>query len=201
MKIASSIAKIASALLVAMSLVFVPQAASAATDDGFSYTVNASSEAVVLGCDGTCPSSLVIPDTLGGSPVTEITTYAFDAEGITSVSVPNSVTIIGLAAFQSNAISSLTLGNSVSEIRASAFENNSLTSLVIPNSVLTIGNAAFGNNSISSLDLGTGVQTIGENAFFLNQLTSLTIPDSVTTISNGAFMFNRPTQASRLVLG
>lgn len=65
---------------------------------------------------------------------------------LTSVTIPNSVTIIGRQAFdRCTNLTSITIPDSVTTIGESAFYDcNSLTSLIIPDSVTTIGNHAFG---------------------------------------------------------
>jgi hypothetical protein len=61
MSTVSKISRVVSALIVAATFTFVPQAAHADTVDGFTYTVDGSSNATVTGCDLTCPTHLVIP--------------------------------------------------------------------------------------------------------------------------------------------
>ncbi|MDD6851218.1 MAG: leucine-rich repeat protein, partial [Bacteroidales bacterium] len=65
--------------------------------------------------------------------------------GLTSVTIPNSVTSIDAYAFRGcSGLKSVTIPNSVTSIGASAFYNCSgLTSVTIPNSVTSIGNYAF----------------------------------------------------------
>ncbi|GHV72416.1 hypothetical protein FACS1894201_01460 [Bacteroidia bacterium] len=64
---------------------------------------------------------------------------------MTSVEIPNSVTIIGGNAFNGcSGLTSVDIGNSVTDIGSSAFEGCSgLTSVEIPNSVTNIGGNAF----------------------------------------------------------
>ena len=65
--------------------------------------------------------------------------------GLTSVTIPNSVTSIGQSAFSGcNGLTSVTIPNSVTSIGDYAFsECSGLTSVTIPNSVISIGNEAF----------------------------------------------------------
>ena len=56
------------------------------TSDGFRY-MDDGTKVFILGCDGTCPSELIIPETLtatGDHPVSIITESAFQEKSITS---------------------------------------------------------------------------------------------------------------------
>lgn len=103
--------------------------------------------------------------------VTNIYDNSFEGMGLTSVTLPSSVTYISYEAFLNNAITSLDLSG--------------LTNLY------TISSYAFQNNNISSLNLTglTNLRSIGTWAFRNNQLSSVTIPASVTSI--GSYAFNQ----------
>jgi len=78
--------------------------------------------------------------------VTGIGNYAFSGcTGLTSVTIPNSVTSIGKSAFSyCSGLTSVTIPNSVTGIGNYAFRGcTGLTSVTIPNSVTSIGNYAF----------------------------------------------------------
>jgi len=75
----------------------------------------------IQGFYGTVPANLVIPDTILGNRVISIGADAFRNAGLTSVTIPDSVTYIG----------------------ANAFANNPLSSVSIP-STLTLPHMAFG---------------------------------------------------------
>ena len=128
-------------------------------------------------------------------------------------------------------LTSITIPNSVTSIGSSTFEDcTSLTSITIPNSVTTIGYEAFYKcTSLTSVTIGNGVTTIGDNAFYMCTslkkvnytgdvqgwlditfedlesnpiyysrnlyindvlLTKLVIPDGVTNISSRAFAYD-----------
>ena len=98
---------------------------------------------------------------------------------------------LGYAAFSGcSGLTSLTIPSSVTSIGESAFYGCSgLTSLTIPSSVTSIGESAFsGCSGLTSLTIPSSVTSIGESVFFgCSGLTSFTIPSSVTSIGWGAF--------------
>ena len=114
-----------------------------------------------------------------------------DCSGLTSLTIPSSVTSIGEYAFDGcSGLTNLTIPSSVTSIGESAFEGCSgLTSLTIPSSVTSIGKSAFdGCSGLTSLTIPSSVTSIGESVFFgCSGLTSFTIPSSVTSIGWGAF--------------
>ena len=101
------------------------------------------------------------------------------------------VTSIGEEAFrQCDGLTSVTIPNSVMNIGGYAFDNcYVLTNVTIPNSVTTIGENAFsGCFALANITIPNSVTTIGDFAFeYCQALTSITIPSSVTTIGNGLF--------------
>ena len=132
-------------------------------------------------------TSVTIPNS-----VTSIGSYAFDGcSGLTSVTIGNSVTSILTCAFSGcSGLTSVTIGNSVTSIGNSAFSGCSgLTSITIPNSVKSIGSSAFsGCSGLTSINIGNNVRIIGHSAFSgCSGLTAITIPNSVTSIGESAF--------------
>lgn len=89
-------------------------------------------------------------------------------QSIVNLSLPNSLTTIGEAAFFGAGISTLEIPDSVISIGSQAFRNaTNLTDLHIPNSVTTIGDYAFESSSnLSRVEIGSGVTTIGIDAFY-----------------------------------
>ena len=88
-------------------------------------------------------------------------------------------------------LTSVTIPSSVTSIGSSAFSGCSgLTSVTIPNSVTSIGNYAFyGCSSLTSVTIGNSVTSIGNSAFYrCSGLISVTIGNSVTSIGDKAFM-------------
>ena len=139
------------------------------------------------GCSGL--TSITIPNS-----VTSIAGYAFSGcSGLTSITIPNSVTSIAGYAFSGcSGLTSITIPNGVASIGERTFYGCSeLTSIVIPNSVTSIGSNAFAQCSeLTSITIPNSVISIGSNAFAqCSRLTSITIPNSVTSIGNGVFEY------------
>ncbi len=92
----------------------------------------------------------------------------YNRNGLTSVTIPNSVTNIGNDAFcECTGLTSITIPDSVTSIDSQAFERCSgLKSIKIGNSVTSIGEDAFcGCPGLTSVMIPESVKKIGENAF------------------------------------
>ena len=127
---------------------------------------------------------------LGG--LEQINEHAFDKRrGITSVTIPDSVTRIGKGAFEDcTSLTSIAIPDGVTSIGDNAFDGCvSLTSVTIPDSVTSIGESAFYDcTSLTSVTIPNSVTSIGDCAFErCTSLTSITIPDSVVSIGWRAF--------------
>ena len=176
------------ALLLAVSFA-APSGARAVSAGGFTYD-GSPGGATVTGCDGICPTTLTIPDTLCGQPVTSIGDGAFETSLLTSVTIPDRVMSIGRNAFYNNLLTSVAIPNSVSTVGENAFRDNRLAGVTIGSSVISIGNSAFQNNLLTTLTIPNSVTDIGDSAFSYNLLTTLTIGNSVTSVGDRAFAAN-----------
>ena len=183
--------------------------------------------AVIEGCGGhDCQEGLIIPSTIDtGSATIPVRASAAEAfvypndddeepEGVIrgDVVIPDSVTVIGDAAFEdqdqittvligdgvvtidsdafegAHSLTSLTLGRGVATIGADAFyDTGTLASLVIPDSVISVGNAAFRGSGITSLALGSGLESIETYGFANNTIGNLVLPDSLTMLGSYSF--------------
>lgn len=134
----------------------------------YNYIVT-SDMAFITGVEKSISGAITIPSALGGYPVVQILGSAFSqCYNITSVTIPNTITLIGDYTFLSC---------------------TSLTDITIPDSITSIGKQAFGNcTSLISVIIPNSVSSIRDTTFHgCSSLTSITIPDSVTSIGQFAF--------------
>jgi hypothetical protein len=165
----------------------------AALQAQFGYTTNAGGASITI-TNYTGPSGAVtFPTNISGLTVTSIGNGAisvFANTGVTSVTIPNSVTSIGEFAFASSGLTSVTLGDSLTNIGPYGFEDCSgLTSVTIPSSVTTLDTGAFlGCAGLTNFTIPGSLANVGDYAFsFCTGLTSVTIANGVASIGNDAF--------------
>lgn len=135
--------------------------------------------------------NVAIPDNFDGFPVVSIGKSSFLKKDVVSVTIPDSVTLIGWEAFNScSKLKSVVIGKSVETISEYAFSYcKSLEKIVIPDSVKKIREHAFFQcENLTSVDFGNSLEKIENDAFrFCSSLTSVVIPDSVKDIQYEAF--------------
>ena len=132
-------------------------------------------------------TSITIPNS-----VTEIGISTFEnCTNLEYMTMPNSVTSIGSSAFYGcSSLTSINISDGVTEIDSDAFKGcSSLTSITIPDSVTSIGYDAFRCcSSLKNINIPNSVTSIGDSAFYgCSSLTSINIPDGVTSIGNWTF--------------
>ncbi|MES2658146.1 MAG: leucine-rich repeat protein [Verrucomicrobiota bacterium] len=116
----------------------------AATFGDFTYRVVGSS-VTITNYPEDASGPVTIPSEIEGKPVTAIGSNAFaHCTKMTAVSIPNSIKTIGKRAFGTCGLSSVTIPESVTHIRAGAFRKCSLLkSVTIGSGVTSIGGGAF----------------------------------------------------------
>ena len=147
--------------------------------------------------------ALVIPDTLGGKPVTRIGNSAFlFCKKITSVTIPASVTSIGESAFYyCEALTDATMPVGVTTIEVRAFYGcDSLTNVTIPGSVKTIGESAFeGCDALTSVTIMDGVEIIWERGALSAKEISLIAADSIGWNKNTTYTVIKKLEAKGFI--
>jgi hypothetical protein len=165
-----------------------------AADDGtWTYDINADGISLTItGTVNSPPQNVIIPEAIAGYKVTHIGSKAFfDQSGVKTLTLPDTVTVIGEYAFNYTSLESIAWGENVTSIERFAFQNTLLKEVELPNSVTSIGTAAFSYLFLSKLTLSEQLQTIGDSAFDHSlrewDFNTLVIPDSVTSIGDYAF--------------
>ena len=150
------------------------------------------------------------------SGVTSIGQQTFKNLGITTVTIPSTVTSMGNAAFGFNdaitsaiinstvigitafynspLLSTITLSNNLLSIGNSAFITTGLTSITIPNTVTSLGTSSFEDTSLSSIvfDSVSQITDIPQECFKdswenTRTVTTLTLPEAVQTFGIQSF--------------
>ncbi|MGN1442576.1 MAG: leucine-rich repeat domain-containing protein, partial [Acutalibacteraceae bacterium] len=191
--------------------------ASAFSENGYTYTVT-DGKATITGCDDSVSGNVVIPDTLGGYPVTSIGVSAFEAcTDLANITIQSGVTNIDRRAFFGcNGLISIVVPDSVTSIGESAFYNcKKLDNITIPDSIESIGNGSFNYTAWydaqssgdvylgkyyykykgsmpknTSVNIKPGTLGIADGAFeSCSGLTSVTMPDTLIAIGNKTFRY------------
>ena len=127
-----------------LALCLITLCAGAQTEDGFTYSVS-EGEARITAYTGSA-SHLILPDTLGGYPVTSIGICAFrNCTSLTHVEIPDGVTRIGSRAFKNcTSLTQILIPDSVTRIDTHAFYAcSSLKQIALHNNIDQINILAF----------------------------------------------------------
>ena len=163
--------------------------------DGITYWIN-EKEAMVAAAE-TSLTEANIPSAVefegNQYAVTKINDKAFsDNTNLTAVSLPESLTTLGIRAFGGcQSLKTIKIPSKVTAIPDRCFVYcSSLESVTIPEGVTTIGSYAFQSCKLNALTLPESLETIGSYAFSFCGLTELVIPEGVLVIDQDAFLGN-----------
>ncbi len=139
--------------------------------------------------DGNRITDLVIPEKLGGLPVTEVDLDSH-ASAITGITFPESMKTVKEWSFSwFTALEKVVLNDGISVIEEGAFARSTkIETVSFGKNLKTIGDDAFDNCAkLTEIDLPEGLVSIGSYAFSGCGMTEIKIPDSVTSVGNRAF--------------
>jgi hypothetical protein len=162
-------------------------------DDPWSYEVTNNESKIVFYYreDIANGRDVIIPNTLGGHPVTSIEDFCFYAlrGSITGIEIPDSITELN-AYSHLLALEKIKIPQTVTGINDEAFWGCSrLAKISIPEGVKTMGEGAFGGcTALWGVFGGEGITSIGDRAFYgCSSLWLFDIPEGVTTIGDKTF--------------
>ena len=208
-------------MLVVMMLM-TASSAMAEVIDGFRYVLDSETKTATLlpKKNGQYSGDIVVPEKVKGNDGVEYVVTVFvdrcfeDCRGLTSISIPSSVTSLGNECFKGcrgltsvtipssvtslgeycfydcSGLTSITIPSSVTSLRDACFDGCSgLPSITIPSSVTSLGNSCFSHCSgLTSITIPSSVTSLGYSCFYgCRGLTSITIPSSVTSLGNNCF--------------
>lgn len=132
-------------------------------------------------------TALVIPSVVDDLPVTAIGAYAFEYAALTSVVIPEGVTVIDCEAFAAaSALKEITLPSTLREIGEEAFIGCALEKVTLSEGVETLGERAFaGCWNLKTITLPNTLRRMGYGVFAdCDELWGLTLPASLTEIDS-----------------
>ncbi len=176
-----------SCLIILVGIIVIPKQVKAEETYGdLTYVENDDGTIMITGCIGS-PTSVVIPKSINGKSVTQISWSAFNSHSLLeSISIPSSVTSIADYTFcYCTSLESISIPSSVTSIGSKAFEytpwleaQKNKNPLVVVNNILVDASMCSGTVTIPD-----GVKEIQDGIFYDNsKITSLIIPASVTKI-------------------
>lgn len=139
----------------------------------------------------TGPNHEMIKKAVVGNGVETLSLAFMGCTECKEISLPDTLTEIGMYAFEYCGVESLVIPKSVQKIDTWAFACCSVKKLTIPGTLKTVGSQSFAwCENLEEVNLSEGIETIGFAAFTrCLKLKSVTIPASVKTIENEAFAF------------
>ena len=165
--------------------------------DGFKYLLDSDTKtATLMPNTKKYTGNVVIPESVKAKDGNDYRITAFGdkcfsgCSGLTSITIPSSVTSLGAWCFWGCGLTSITIPSSITSLAEYCFSGCSgLTSITIPPSVTSLGGDCFSYcSSLTSITIPSSVTSLGSYCFFeCIGLTSITIPSSVTFLGESCF--------------
>ena len=186
-------------VMLVVMMFMMASSAMAEVIDGFRYVLDSETKTATLlpKKNGQYSGDIVVPEKVKGNDGVEYVVTVFvdrcfeDCRGLTSISIPSSVTSLGNECFMGcRGLTSVTIPSSVTSLGEYCFYDCSgLTSITIPSSVTSLRDACFGGCSgLTSITIPSSVTSLGNSCFsHCSGLTSITIPSSVTSLGYNCF--------------
>ena len=167
---------------------------------GFTYSVNIDkTTCIIKGTTKTDVVDLVIPEEIDGYTVTKISPYAFDGSNIETVTLPDTIEMIGVGAFKNckklRFVHGLENCNGLKEIKAYTFSYcEALQEIKIPSTIESIGVSAFEECTnlryVYGLENCTKLKEIPTATFKkCENLIKIDLPTGLETIGEAVFWF------------
>ena len=162
-KVNSSIRFISTFLLITLMVLLVPAQAFAVSSSPFTYEAISPSTIRITGYTGD-DTVLTIPSTIDSKTVLEIKSWALSSKSLTEVTIPSTVTDIGVDAFFGNPISKVTILSQTIDV-SDAFCSNPIVEILFAGDNVTgiysIHRMRFNPSQLATLyaDNGAGLYT------------------------------------------
>ena len=188
-----------SLVVMVVMMIMTTSSAMAEVIDGLNFKLDSGTKTAALlpKKDGYYSGDIIIPEKVKGNDgveyvVTMLEYQCFgDCSGLTSITIPSSVTSFGVSCFRGcSGLTSITIPSSVTSLGFYCFEGCSgLTSITIPSSVTSFRDECFrGCSGLTSITIPSSVTSLGKSCFSgCSGLTSITIPSSVTSFGSHCF--------------
>lgn len=180
------------ALTVAPTIAYAADAGQSGKDGPLSYT-KYSDHAEINFCDYKT-SSVEIPETIDGVPVTKIGIYAFNGGAVTSITIPDSVVEIGDYAFAGcKSLTSVKLSADLEKVGIRAFEQCPLLETVeFPDKVVEFSSKVFNETPWLTAQRENDPLVIVNDSLIDAEKTEgkVVIPSSVKSVAASAFADN-----------
>ncbi|MCD8282427.1 MAG: leucine-rich repeat domain-containing protein [Prevotella sp.] len=195
------------------------------TVDGIVYTVSGTTATVAAqnsNGNGSISGDIVIPETITSGETTYTVTgldknaFYYCQAGITSITLPSTITTIGNYAFSWTDIENITIPSSVTSFGTYAFAYckkltgadlsalnitslpnstftectslSDLSAVKLPEGVTSYGSSCFQDCAFETVEIPEGITSIGATCFAsCSSLTTVVLPSTLTSIGNNAF--------------